>query len=373
MQALCNNFNEVATNAMLRVILLSTIAHVASAQGSVPADTTDSPVRKITIHAQADLYYAYNFNRPEGKDQPYLVTMARHNEMNVNLAFVDVVYTAPRVRARLTPGFGTYMHTNYSAEPKALQNIVEASAGYRLSESKDIWIDAGIMTAPYTNEGVVSKDQNALTRSLASELSPYYMAAVRLRVPLSPTVLLGLHITNGWQQISDQNANKSFGTYLEVRPDKSIVATWSTYAGNEKSAVDSVKGLRIFNDFTVGYTREKWTITSCAYAGIQRTGDDNRVWWQANLIGKYALNARISFTGRLEFFVDNDRVIVVPVTGASRFRTMGSSLGLNVTPASHVILRTEVRYLFSGVNVYSDRGEPASNSVAVTTGAVVWF
>src|ERR1043165_9567813 len=61
---------------------------------------------KLTIEGYIDSYYAYNFNKPQNKEQPGLYSMARHNEANINLAFVDLKYSSSRVRGRIAPGFG---------------------------------------------------------------------------------------------------------------------------------------------------------------------------------------------------------------------------------------------------------------------------
>ncbi|NJO01090.1 MAG: outer membrane beta-barrel protein [Bacteroidia bacterium] len=135
---------------------------------------------EITVGGYVDAYYGYNFAQPEGS-VPYFVSMARHNEVNINLAFVDVRYTSPNVRARFAPGFGTYMNANYANEEGVLKNLLEASVGVRLV--KNIWLDAGILPSPYTNEGPISKDQLMYTRSFAPEYVPYYLAGARLGIP----------------------------------------------------------------------------------------------------------------------------------------------------------------------------------------------
>jgi hypothetical protein len=100
-------------------------------------DTTDFPVKgTLTVQGYIDSYYAFNFNEPSSGDQPYFVSMARHNELTINLAYIDIKYTGSIVRARFVPGFGTYINENYAAETGVLKNIVEASAGIKLSKKR---------------------------------------------------------------------------------------------------------------------------------------------------------------------------------------------------------------------------------------------
>ncbi len=49
-------------------------------------DTSSFAIKgKVTVEGYIDAYYAYDFNKP-GKDQPYFVSMARNNEVNINLS-----------------------------------------------------------------------------------------------------------------------------------------------------------------------------------------------------------------------------------------------------------------------------------------------
>lgn len=361
------------TFAILFLLAISFFAH-GQIINTATMDTADYQVKgKVTVEGYLDAYYAYNFNKPIGREQPYLVSMSRHNETNVNLAFVDVKYSSPRVRARIAPGFGTYMNSNYSNEPGTLKNFVEANVGYRVSKSKNVWIDAGILGSPYTNESAISKDQLAYTRSLSAEYAPYYLSGVKLTLPFSAKVSGYLYLINGWQQITDQNSNKSIGTQLEWRPANSLLVNWNTFVGNEQSAIDSTKGFRTFSDLYIIYQENKWSVTSCVYAGHQESTGKDVIWWQANLIARYALNPTISITGRIEYFNDKEGAVVNTLKAARGFKTSGTSLGINITPDNNLLVRTEVRYLFSDTEVYQRDGMPSRESVAITTSACIWF
>ena len=108
---------------MKKIIVAITIG-LSTAQAQIVntgvMDTTDFRYQgKVTVEGYIDAYYAYDFNKPVGGNRPYFVSMARHNEMTINLAFVDVKYSSSRLRARFVPGFGTYINANYAKEPGA--------------------------------------------------------------------------------------------------------------------------------------------------------------------------------------------------------------------------------------------------------------
>jgi hypothetical protein len=364
---------------VMKYILLSLLlcaASLTSAQivNTATMDTADYKRKgKLTLEGYLDTYYAYNFNKPVTKDQPYFVSMARHNEMNINLAYVDLKYTSPRVRARIAPGFGTYMNANYSSESGTLKHFIEANGGYKLSKNKNIWLDAGILGSPYTNESAISKDHLTYTRSFAAEYVPYYLSGLKLTLPLTHKVNTYFYLTNGWQQITDQNTNKALGTQLEIRPGKNFLINWNTFAGKDQTASDSMKGTRLFTDLFVIFNKNKLALTSCVYIGRHSAKDDARVWWQANVIARYAVNTLLSVSGRFEYFQDKDGVVIVPIAASKGFSSFGSSLGFNVTPDPNLLFRTEIRYLFSNTSVYQKSELPTDHSLVVTSSVCVWF
>ena len=356
------------------VIVLVSIASHAQVTNTGMMDTSTLTYKgKVTIEGYIDAYYAYDFNEPSDKNRPYFVSMNRHNEATINLAYIDLKYTSSSVRARFVPGFGTYINANYAAEPGSLKNIVEASAGIRLSEKRNIWVDAGVLGSPFTNESAFSRDHLAYTRSFAPEYVPYYLTGVKVTVPVSAKVNTYLYLLNGWQQIVDQNESKSIATQVEVRPNENLLLNWDTYFGKESSASDTTVGMRYFSDVYMIFTKGKWSVTSCFYIGQQKQAEGDATWWQFNVIGRFNITEGLSVTGRFEYFEDTKSAQIVPITDVSGFETSSGSLGLNYKVADNVLLRLEGRTFFSDKKVYSENGNPVNSSNMLTTNITVWF
>lgn len=342
--------------------------------GQTQNDTTSFNTRgKVTIQGYVDAYYAYDFNRPSSRNRPYFVSMAKHNEMTINLAYVSLRYNASRLRCHLTPGFGTYMNANYANEPGTLKNLVEAMAGVRLFPGKEIWLDAGIFSSPYTNEGAVSKDHLAYTRSFAPEYVPYYLSGVKLSVPLSYKWTATFYLMNGWQQIADVNNQKSVGTELHYRATGNLQLKWVTYVGNEYSADMPQNGMRYFSDVYFIYNRGRISMTGSTYYGIQERTTGRANWWQANVSTRYSFNDRLSVTGRVEYFNDPKSAQITPITDVTGFDSGSSSLGLNYKLGDVAIVRFEGRTFFSDKAVYLRGGQPVKNSNLLTTNLTLWF
>jgi hypothetical protein len=334
---------------------------------------------KVVVSAYIDSYYGYDFNRPASGERSYFVSMARHNEMTVNLAYVDVKYSSSRLRARFVPGFGSYINANYANEPGSFKNFIEASIGIRLSDKKNIWLDAGILGSPYTNESAISKDHLMYTRSFAPEYVPYYLSGVKLTVPVNAKTNFYLYLLNGWQQIVDQNKGKSIGTQVEFRPNNNWLLNWNTYVGDERSQAAPQFRTRYFSDVFFIYNKGRIAATGCLYGGIQNVENvdgttGSREWWQANLITKYAFNERISLSGRVEYFSDPASVMIVPVVpNVVGFSSYSTGLCLNVQVASNVLARFEGRTFFSEKEVYLDNDNPSKTSNLLISNLTIWF
>ena len=239
-------------------ILLLILPSLAFGQviNTATMDTVGTTViGRVGIGGYVDSYYGYNFSKPANGTNPYFVSSARHNEVTINLAYVDVRYRSTYMRARFVPGFGTYMDSNYKNEPGSLKNMVEANVGVLISEKKKIWIDIGVLGSPYTNESAISKDHLMYTRSFAPENVPYYVTGARLSVPVSRKLNAYFYVLNGWQVIQDNNSGKSIATQLEYRPNNNMLFNWTTYLGDERSSKRLISACGISTTFT-GFTSQ---------------------------------------------------------------------------------------------------------------------
>jgi len=332
---------------------------------------------KVSVGGYLDTYYGYDFNKPQSKERPYFVSMARQNEFNINLAYIDIKYSSSRLRARFVPGFGTYVNANYAAEPGALKNIIEGSIGLRLFPGKGIWLDAGVLGSPYTNESAISKDHLMYTRSFAPEYVPYYLSGLKLTLPLHKKLNAYLYLLNGWQQIADPNDGKSLGTQLEYRPNNYLLLNWNTYIGNEKTEIAPQNGTRYFSDVFFIYSKGKWSATGCAYYGIQERhnndGNESATWWQANIIGRYTFTEKVSLSGRFEYFNDPRSVQITSITGVNGFSSYSTGLCLNIHLAENILARFEGRTFFSDKEVYQRDSKAVKDSNMLISNLTIWF
>lgn len=345
-------------------------------------DRVDSvELGKLVISGFVDAYLGTNFNQSTNGNRMYSVSQTRVNETNINLAYIDFRYQNQKVRLKFTPGFGTYVDANYATEKGSIKNLIEANVGVKLSQKKEIWLDAGVLGSPFTNETAISKDHFMYTRAMAPEYVPYYLAGARLTYPLTPKLTTYLYVLNGWQQIYDQNNSLSAATQMEYKPNKNLLINWDTYLGNEKSNLSPDNRMRYFSDvYAIINLNTKWSATTCVYGGIQQRFDSltnkltNKTWWQANVVVKYNINKHHHLAARVEYFEDMNHVVTNTETFAVKgFNSYSAGLCFTKKITDNALFRLEGRHFFSNRNVYLKNNTPTNTSTLLITNLTVWF
>ncbi len=318
---------------------------------------------KITFGAFFDAYYAYDFERPTTRDRAYTTQPARHNEFNINLAFVEAKISDERVRGRFALQTGTSVNFNYAAEAnnrELAQLIQEGVVGYRLANN--LWIDAGIYLSHIGLESWISRDNWTYTRSLCSDFSPYYQTGVMATLQASPQFTLQFHVLNGWQNIAETNNGKAVGLQAAFTPSENISLTYNNFIGNEQS--DSLASrTRFFNDVVLKFSLSpSFQIAGMFDLGLEEkpAGSGNSTWYAAMLLGRLQATLSLALTGRVEYYGDKDQVIVKTGT-PDGFQIYGGSITADVIVAPNLIWRLEARLLSSKDRIY-----PTNKSVKLS-------
>lgn len=330
---------------------------------------------KLTFSGYAEAYYSLDFNEPENHTKPgFLYNHNRHNELNLNLAFLKANYSSDRVRANVALMAGTYGQYNMATEQELLKYVYEANVGVRVG--KNVWVDAGIMPSHIGFESAVSKDCYTLTRSIMAENTPYYEAGAKVTWTPNEKWTIAAMYLNGWQRIKRPDANQTpaFGTQLTFKPGSRVTLNWSTFIGNDKP--DSVRRMRYFNDvYGIFNITDKFSlIAGCDY-GLeqkQKGGSDMNSWYSPIAIARYAFTDKVAMAARYEYYNDENGVIIGTGT-PNGFKTSGYSLNLDIAPVSNVLFRVEGKLYNSKDDVFTKNSEPKNTNVAITTSLAVSF
>lgn len=333
---------------------------------------------QFTVSGYVDAYYSYDLNKPTGNYRPaFLYSHNRSNEFNINLAFVKGSYAADRVRANIALAVGTYMNANYAAEPGVLKNIFEANVGFKLSKSKTLWLDMGILPSHIGLESAISKDCRTVTRSLMAENSPYYESGAKLTYGTgNGKWTFSALALNGWQRIQRVAGNSlmSWGTQVQYKPTDKVLLNYSTFLGTDKP--DSARLWRYFHNlYGIIQLNDKVEASFCFDIGQEQETKGNskmNTWYTPAVILRYAPVDQWAFAVRGEYYSDEDGVIIA--TGTSNgFKTSGVSANVDYLPVKNIALRLEGRLLNSKDDIFIKGESSTNNNAAITFSAAVSF
>ncbi len=346
-----------------------------------------APAADTTTHVAfggfVDGYFAYDFGRPRDIDRAFTTQAVRHDEFNVNLAFIDAALTGARVRGRIAAQFGTAVQANYAAEPRVgnfsgpdvSRYIQEATAGYKVSSS--VWVDAGVFFSPFGSENWISRDNWTYTRSLIADNSPYYEAGVKATWTITPKWSAQLHVINGWQNISETNSSMAVGARVDFAPRDGLSFAYDLFVGNEQP--DSLPSrLRTFNEIIVGASiTNRLQLRGTVDVGTQRRADGTGTgsWNGYAMLARYQLAPRIALAGRVEGYSDPDQFIVT-TSEPYGLRATGASLGVDVAPMPKLLGRSEVKWLGAHDPLFPNRSaanDLSSHDVAVVSSLALTF
>jgi hypothetical protein len=338
----------------------------------------DTSGLNFSISGYAEPYYGYDMNKPADGNRPgFVYAHNRHHEFNVNIAFLKASVSAQRMRGNLALMAGTYANANLAAEPGTLQNVFEANAGVKLSKKHELWVDAGIFGSHIGFESAIGKDCWTLTRSILADNSPYYEAGAKLSytTPDGKWFLSALAL-NGWQRIQRVNGNSALsgGWQVQFKPTDKITLNSSSFYGTDKP--DNIGLWRAFHNFYGMFqVSDQFGLILGLDTGWEenlRDGEKANSWYSPVVVGRFAVNDRLALAARIEYYVDENGVIIATGT-PNGFKTLGLSANLDVQVHKNALWRIEGKWFSSEDAIFIRENSFTNTNTVLTTALAVWF
>ena len=340
----------------------------------------DSAVR-VQWSGFVDTYYAWDLGQPPNFDRSFasgaLFTTqpARHNEFNVNLAFVDVTISGTRTRGRVALQTGTSVVSNYAGEPvtgtvsgAALAQLMqEAFAGVRVAG--DLWVDMGVFFSHAGLEGWISRDNATYTRSLVAEYSPYYQSGARMTWRAQPALTLTLNVVNGWQNIAENNRGKGAGLRVDWAPAASTQLSYYNLLSNEAGGL-----LRTLNGIGARGAAGPVKLLAQVDVGTQRSAAGTSAWHGFVVIARGDLARDVTMVARVEQFADPDGAVAPTGVASGALNADGGSIGIDVRVAPGTLWRIESRGWVNASPIFHGAGSaPRRTSALVVSSLAMSF
>lgn len=349
----------------LRYIIFFLCATAIQLNAVSQADSVNQ--KAISWSAYVETYYLYDFGNPSTNNRPdFFYSFTRHNELNLNLGAIQVQYNKERVKAKLGLMTGTYAKANLAQEPAIYRMILNANIGYQLFKNSNTWFTVGVFPSHLGFESAIGANCWNMTRSLVAENSPYFLAGAKVyHTSANEKWTIGITATNGWQRIQRQVGNSAMGLghQLQYKPSKKLTFNSSSFVGSDYP--DAERRMRYFHNFyMIAHLSSRFSIITGVDAGIEQTAKGTSAynnWFAPVLLAKYQLTDKIRIAGRVEYYVDENEVII-RTTDNGGFATTGFSLNADFALTDVLLWRVEGRLLADKRSIYTVGNNPSNTN-----------
>jgi hypothetical protein len=332
----------------------------------------DNPKIKLTVSGYTEAYFVSDFKHTQkGKRQTFYYNYNRNKQLQFNQSILKFNISSPKIAMNLALHSGTYVQDNYASESNFAKHILEANINVALNNKKTIYLTAGIIPSHLGFESSVAFDNWNLTRSLLAEQSPYYETGLKFTYKPNEKYEFATLFLNGWQKINPLNfkALRSLGTQFKYTPNANINFNWSLYAGSESRGVFS--DFRIFNNFYSQLNLNKsWRFLLGFDLGLQQKyqqANEYNFWYSPIFISQFSFNDKLKAAIRFERYQDKKNIIVA-VAENTAFVANGLSFNTDYFIRPNLLLRMELRGLYSSANVFrSDVSQTTNNRFFATS------
>lgn len=313
----------------------------------------------FALQLYSEVYGSIIPNKPFDDKRPaYQYNYTGANKVGINMALTKVHYSKQRFRTNLGLMAGDYATANLAAEEPWARIIYEANAGVKLSNKKELWLDAGIMPSHIGFETAIGRDNWAATRSIVADNSPYYETGLRLSYqPNAKWYVAALALT-GWQRITFAQEKKqpSFATQITFKPSSRFSINHSSFAGKAPYTFASVN--RYYSNLhTTIQLYKNLAMLICWDMGIEYKPTafrKNATWnaWNAQVQYKSS-SSKWQFNARYERFIDRNTILFeLPEQIYHQFNVHHASFNIDRFLGKGFLLRAEANYQSSPYPIF---------------------
>jgi hypothetical protein len=208
-----------------------------------------------TFTGTIDGYYLGNFNKPPSRTNQFRAFDLNHNEFSLNYAELAIEQAPMPIGFRVDIGVGDTASIVNAAEPSPTTFYEYLQQAYLSASRGGLTFDFGKFVTPLGAEVIETKDNWNYSRGLLFTWAvPFYHFGARANYAVNDNFSFGGSVSNGWNNVKDNNSSKTFGVNATV---KSGGLTWvaNYMAGNETTP-------GVFGPGTTGEVRHTFDTTA---------------------------------------------------------------------------------------------------------------
>lgn len=404
---------------------------VASASASSAATDDESPTRasddlsspriepladespRVRLRLAADTYlrvggyvetfYAWNFNRPSNRITEFRAFDNRHNQFTLQALALDLGFVSRHFEARVVGQIGNGPATYYGASEPSLAGSAQTPASganlwQYLQQAWLAWnplpgqlsIDAGIFLSPIGPESMPTYLNYHWSHSILFFGLPFYHAGARILWAPAPGHALRFGVRNGWNNISDNNEEKTLGVDYAFTAIRSLSLGASYFSGVERAsgAPEGRAWRHLLDAWAVWQPTQRLTLMLELDAGLEPNRFGLSGWAAGNVSARFEIVRWLFAAGRTSYFWEhraaNGAGVAAPIAIPAG-QIVSHTLTLEAVPLRGLSCKLEGRYDTASAPIFfagrvSGDGSTQSPFVAnareqltVTLAASAWF
>ena len=369
--------------ALLLLMFFSGQLNAQSKADSITEDLKNEVfgrLKHFTFGFYIDAYYngTINLKGDTSNVVPFAGNCPVQDQIRMNVAAIEIGYTADRVRGKLAIQYGDAPNLLAAPEAQFIKNIRQANFGFRLG--KKVWLDFGYFLNPVG----IESSWPVLNYLSSVSVCGYYevgsVLGVKLSWNYSEKFWGGIMVGNNYSLAYSKNTRMAGLTFVYYKPIPNLTFNYNNFFGNASLADAETDHNLLYNNLIIQYqATEQISLTGqldfAAQTNSQMQPDTNKTatMFSGLIQARYAFLKKFSVAGRYEFFNDYDGFLsgVYYYLGKRRgLMTQGFALGFEFKPLKIGYIRLEYRHLFAadGNNVFKSGKSDELESIIFTTG-----
>lgn len=255
-----------------------------------------------------DVYFSKNFNNPASHINDFRNFDVTENQFDINLAKITLQKAASPVGFRVDLGFGHAMDlVNSDASlgyEKSLRNVEQAYLTAVVPIGNGLTINAGKMSTHMGGEVIETAANINYSRSILFAYAiPYFHVGMCASYPFSSQFTATLYIYNGWNNVVDNNKDKTLGAEISWSPTSAFTFIENYIGGPEEP--NGTKKRYVFDTILNYQATDALFVTLNADYGQEALDPMGyAIWKGAALTGKYTITDVSALGLRGEYYYD---------------------------------------------------------------------
>lgn len=339
------------------------LAAVLGAAVGTPALAQDAGV---DVSGFVDTYYAFNTNDPSDRKSATRAFDSDHNSLTLavgEIAFEKKPTSDSKMGFRVDLNFGPVAEAVNAFEESdvdSLKNLQQAYVSWMAGDK--LQFDFGKFVTWSGAEVIESKDNWNYTRSVQFGWAiPFYHTGLRATLTPSDKVTLAAFLVNGWNNVVDNNDDKTFGAQAILKPSSKLTWINNVTVGKETADTrflyDTILSLSLSDKFSLmgnfDYGTEDGTAVTAVSAYAKLTAGS------------------LTFVPRVEM-VDDEGTFDAPSYSGLGTKVMTYTLTTEFKLGGGVLARIDLRHDAADDAIFAGEGTAFKDSQSTATLGLVY-